>query len=332
MKVYAYINKKEQAVESSSGGAFLGIAETFCNLHIDRPHSIAGVEYASDMKVIHGMSIDKEHTSRFCGSKYVASRLGNIYNLVAKSLNCDESVLFSGTPCQINGLLKYLESNNIKTDNLYTIEVICHGTLRQSIWDEYRYWLEGKHKSKIKEFSFRYKRYGWHGYPTYAKFENGDEEKNTYKVRLITRLFLSKLGMNEACFTCKYKTIRRNADITLGDFWDVETYLSQIPSNNGTSLIITNTSKGDALICSMFDSYTNNEVYLETISGYRYDRNTNLNSNFAKPYRYAAFYKTIETDGFEIAIRKFSMYRFRGYCKYILLSSASKFRRILIGK
>lgn len=330
MKVYAYINKKAQIVASSSGGAFYGITETFYKYMNDIPHVIYGAEYTSDMKVKHNNTTDMKQVTRFCGSKYVASKLGNTYSLVAMNLFRNEYVLFSGTPCQINGLLNYLKKNDINTDKLYTIEVICHGTLRQNIWDDYRKWLEDKHKSKIKEFSFRYKKLGWRGYPTYALFENGEEEKNTYAVRVITRLFLSKLGMNEVCFECKFKNTRRNADITLGDFWDVNSYIAQIPRNNGVSLMITNSSKGDSLICSMFDSKIENESYFEEIINYNYDKNINLNSNYAKPNNYEAFWKVMETDGFELAIKKFCMYRFKGHCKYLLFNGVSNVKKMFI--
>ncbi len=61
---------------------------------------------------------------RLQGSKYVQSAIENTYVEAKEELDLGKKVLFSGTPCQIAGLYSYLRKGY---ENLYTIDVICHG-------------------------------------------------------------------------------------------------------------------------------------------------------------------------------------------------------------
>lgn len=45
------------------------------------------------------------------GSKYVQSEIGDTYSQAKRDLIQGKVVLFSGTPCQIAGLKKYLKKN-----------------------------------------------------------------------------------------------------------------------------------------------------------------------------------------------------------------------------
>lgn len=44
--------------------------------------------------------------------------------MVQKDLKEGKEVLFTGTPCEVAGLKKYLRK---EYDNLYTLDLICHG-------------------------------------------------------------------------------------------------------------------------------------------------------------------------------------------------------------
>jgi len=47
--------------------------------------------------------------------------------------------------------------------------------------------------------------------------------------------------MRPSCYACRYKEVPRISDISLGDFWGVRW---QLDTNQGTSLVLLNTSKG----------------------------------------------------------------------------------------
>ena len=42
-------------------------------------------------------------------------------------------------------------------DNLYTMDIICHGTPSQELYKEYLAWVEEREHKKVKDFVFRFK-------------------------------------------------------------------------------------------------------------------------------------------------------------------------------
>ena len=59
-------------------------------------------------------------------------------------MNSGKKVLFSGTPCQTDGLLSYIETKRIPAENLYTMDLICHGVPSPKLWQSYLKYLENK--------------------------------------------------------------------------------------------------------------------------------------------------------------------------------------------
>ena len=75
--------------------------------------------------------------------------------MVQKDLKEGKEVLFTGTPCEVAGLKKYLRK---EYDNLYTLDLICHGVPSSELLNAF---LKGKEKlysSQITELKFREKR------------------------------------------------------------------------------------------------------------------------------------------------------------------------------
>ena len=115
-----YIKDENTRFESTSGGAFSAIVDTFC----DDNYVIFGAE-AKGLSVWHSYITDKKDLSKFRKSKYSQSKMGKSYQQTKEFLKMGKKVLFSGTPCQIAGLKSFLGSTN--QDNLLTVEVICEG-------------------------------------------------------------------------------------------------------------------------------------------------------------------------------------------------------------
>lgn len=115
-----YIKDEQIKFESTSGGAFSAIVDTFC----DENYVIFGAE-SKGLLVWHSYITDKKDLAKFRKSKYSQSKMGNSYQQAKDFLNSGKKVLFSGTPCQISGLKAFLRNTN--QDNLLTVEVICEG-------------------------------------------------------------------------------------------------------------------------------------------------------------------------------------------------------------
>ena len=164
---YGVKNKDEhERAKSSSGGVFVEVAKYILN----NDGVVYGVEMNNDFQVKHGRATTIEDARKFQGSKYVQSDKHSIFCMVQKDLKEGKEVLFTGTPCEVAGLKKYLRK---EYDNLYTLDLICHGVPSSELLNAF---LKGKEKlysSQITELKFREKEYGWRNQELYIKFENG---------------------------------------------------------------------------------------------------------------------------------------------------------------
>lgn len=237
-KSYACINKDEGIrKKSSSGGIFTLIAEEIIN----RGGVVFGAKFDNDFNVIHSYTNNKEELYKLRGSKYVQSIIGDNYKIVKSFLEEGKYVLFTGTPCQVEGLYAFLQKDY---DNLYTEDIICHGVPSPKAWKKYKEELEKQNNSKIKTMNFRDKSDGWMTYCLNYEFENSNSYKEVNSKSNYMQAFLKDLSIREACYDCKFKTKNRKSDITLADFWGIQNIKPEMNDNKGTSLVIVNSLKG----------------------------------------------------------------------------------------
>lgn len=146
--------------------------------------------------------------------------------------------MFSGTPCQIDGLKNYLQVLRIDTENLITVDILCHGVPSPLVWKDFLAWkAEGR---KIESVDFWDKgRFGWRDHRETISYESGAESSREY-----TDLFFSHLILCPSCFHCAYKTLDRCGDITIGDYWRIENLDKEYDDDKGISLVSLNTIKG----------------------------------------------------------------------------------------
>jgi hypothetical protein len=71
--------------------------------------------------------------------------------------------------------------------------------------------------------------------------------------------FLKNLYLRPSCYDCKFKTINRQSDITLADFWGIQNVLPEMDDDKGTSLVFVNSARGK----SMFNQINGNILYKE---------------------------------------------------------------------
>ena len=105
---YACYNKNSnERLNSSSGGIFILFAKEI----IKRNGVVFGVTFDKNNKVIHDYAENENDLKKFTGSKYVQSDIGDSYRKAKNFLESDRYVLFTGTPCQIEGLKAYLKKD-----------------------------------------------------------------------------------------------------------------------------------------------------------------------------------------------------------------------------
>ena len=122
---YACINKKDEIrLKSSSGGVF----SLFAKYILDKQGVVFGATWNSDFSEVNHIYVTKEEElKKIRGAKYLQSNISDTYKKVKEFLDNDRFVLFSGTPCQIFGLKKYL---NKEYEKLILQDIICHGASR----------------------------------------------------------------------------------------------------------------------------------------------------------------------------------------------------------
>lgn len=211
---------------SSSGGVAAAITQAFiadggyvCSCATDK------------MNFSFFITNQKDSAKRFRGSKYVKSNPSGIYKKVNALLQEGEKVLFIGLPCQTAAMA----NASTKKDNLYLIDILCHGTPAPELLNMY---LRECGCKEYEDIRFRVK--------SSRLFENEsfvlpERVENSY-----LKAFLSSLFYTENCYHCQYATECRATDLSLGDSWGSQ--FNQEEKNKGISLILCNSCKGETLL------------------------------------------------------------------------------------
>ena len=294
-ETYAAKNLNENIRKnSSSGGFFSAIAENI----FDEKGYIVGAAFDKNLKVEHIMINNKEQLHKIRGSKYVQSYMGDIYKNIREQLKIENKVLFSGCPCQVAGLKKFLGK---EYEYFYTVYFICHGIPSQFTFDKYISYLEKKYNSKVKEFLFRDKSNGWHNYNVKITMINGKAYSKRAIDNAYMRGFLGNIYLKKSCHNCKYRNLTSGSDLTIGDYWGAEVEEREIDDDKGLSLVIVNSEKGRNLINSI-----KNQVFLKKID---FDIATKYNqrvfSSCKENICRRDFFYTAEKSGYDKAFTKY---------------------------
>ena len=237
LKVYAAKNPNDDIRrKSSSGGIFSMLAEMI----IADGGMVFGARFDDKWNVVHDYTDTSEGLADFRGSKYVQSRIGNSYTKAKECLAQGRKVLFSGTPCQIAGLTKFLGK---RYDNLFTVDIVCHGIPSPAVWT--RYLDEVAEYQRITGITMREKTTnGWMNYGiridgTDKPIYEGIASRNIYM-----RGFLHELYNRPSCHACPARGGRSGSDLTLGDYWGIQCVKPEFADKNGVGLIMLRTEKG----------------------------------------------------------------------------------------
>ena len=236
--MYAVQNRDEKIRrESTSGGAFSLIADWV----LDRDGVVIGAAFDSGFRVIHCAEDQRKQISRFRGSKYVQSHTGYIYKETRKYLRDGKWVCFSGTPCQINGLKKFLDK---EYEKLIAVDLACRGVTSPLFLEKYLHYLKEKEGAEITDVSFREKYYGY-GFSTMkVGFSNGACVRSGMETNIFLRSFFLGLNVRESCNACRFKTVERVSDFTLFDGWHAGRFSGDMDDDKGTTICIVQSEKG----------------------------------------------------------------------------------------
>ena len=299
-KAYAAICSDEKIrLESSSGGMFTVLAEKV----IADGGVVFGAEFDSDFSVRHGWTDSVFGLERFRGSKYLQSRTESSFSECRKFLDDGRKVLYTGTPCQIAGLKAFLKKDY---ENLFTVDVICHGVPSPALWQKYIKFREKKSASRIVKTAFRRKNDGWKLYSLSFTFANGSEYSVNQSKGMWMLSFNKNVMMRNSCYDCVFKGSEILSDITIGDFWGIQNYIPEKDDDKGYSICFLNTDKGEKLFKSVKSS-----LFVDEIKNYDCKRfNTQLLYSIELQKNRKKFISLCIKESFAVAYKKYVKVKF----------------------
>ena len=252
----------EELYNSASGGAFVVAARKI----LEHGGVVIGAAYNDDMSVSHIIVDQLENLQKLQSSKYVQSNTEHTYSQVKELLKNNRLVLYSGTPCQISGLKLFLKK---QYDNLYTMDLICHGVPSPKLFAKYIDWMGQKMNGRIITYNFRDKSCGWGlDYMTKTKTKT---KTNPTSLDPYYYHFLKGTTYRECCYNCNYCQKERVSDITIGDYWGIEKEHPHFYSPNGVSCLLINTEKGRKLWNLVSNDFFSLESSFDKIAKYNHN-------------------------------------------------------------
>lgn len=305
-KTFCGVGNNKLVKESASGGAFV----TFAKYIIEE---LKGVVFGASLIMPQGkcchIAVDTiNELYKLQNSKYVQSDITNVLSECKEKLHLGKTVLFSGTPCQIASLKNYLGEDY---NNLYTMDIICHGVPSPKFLQEY---IKNEIPSNVSDFKFRHKL-------------NTEIRRSAFDINYtIDRKIVVKYGVNdiyyasfikgesyrECCYSCEYAREERCSDITIGDCdsWRLHT---GIEKNNILSSIIINTHKGELLWdrCKELFLYEHMNYREECIINHqlrrpsaRPERRNTIYKDLGKSWKSFKSQSRVKKKGFSIMIKR----------------------------
>ncbi len=272
---------------SSSGGAFAAIAEYVLKIG----GKVFAAAFSENYRAVEFKSTDEISLEKLMRSKYVESCVGNSFQKIKEALTDGYTVLFSGAPCQVAGLKRFLAKDY---ENLITCDFSCEGMASHKTYEEYLDKTENYLNAPICDVNFRAKLYGWSRHSIKITAENGKSYKN---FAMADPYFYSFIGMainlRDYCIECKFPE-NHYSDIILADFWAYKRLSKVQNDDTGLSLIITNSKKGEDILQAISHTLTLTRLDLEKAS---YNMKNKSNSDeFVKKHN--EFVKNCEENGF----------------------------------
>lgn len=274
-----YVTNSEVRKSSSSGGLCAAIMEEFIN----RGGYVCSCLFSKGQFVFM-LTNEASDIKLFQGSKYVKSSPAGIYRSIKEKL-IDNEVLFVGLPCQVEALKLFVGIERAK--NLYTIDLICHGTPSPVLLDKFL----NQYNIKVSDCSYISFRQKVGNSLDGAKTFSPSDQQDLYSIA-----FLQGIDYTENCYSCKYAQQERISDLTLGDSWG--SGLSPEILHGGLSLIISNTDKAEYLLQDLpVNIYpADKEVAIS--------QNHQLQSPMPKHKNRDRFFKILEASSFNKAVQK----------------------------
>lgn len=243
----AWNKNDEERSRSASGGVFSAMAHFI----IDHGGVVIGAATEDIYSVKHIVISEIDDIHKLQGSKYTQSDTTGIYDKTLLLLKEGNTVLFSGTGCQVAGLLSFIGKKRY-SGKLITVDLICGGVPSKLLLQKF---VENESYKVKKIISYRTKEKGWKpkGFVYNLKVEDSDGIVHDYtgKRNLVTTGFSTELTNRYSCYDCKFVGSNRISDFTIGDLWGDKEFPQE--HFKGLSLVIIHNKNAFELLNGMKD-------------------------------------------------------------------------------
>ena len=234
---------KDVLLDSHAGGIFSMLGKAV----IAEGGAVYGCAFDENRHPRHIRADSLQRLKTLRGLKPVQSDTGGIYAAVRADAESGIPVLFSGTPCQCDGLRGYLGRDY---DNLILVDMLCGGVTSEGVFNRYFYRLEQRLGGKISDIRFENKRAFGHSRGMRAIYRRGKfRYLLSFPAEWDTLYAMSRDGYlnRRSCGTCQYASPVRVGDISLGRFEKARRAHPDFPYDNGASLVVISSDKGARL-------------------------------------------------------------------------------------
>lgn len=287
---------KKTLLNSHSGGIFTLLARKI----LSGGGVVYGCIFDENRHPRHVRADNVEALQMMSGFKPVQSDTDGIYSSVKSDIDKGLRVLFSGTPCQCDGLLGYLGRDYA---NLILVDMMCSGVTSEGVFNRYYYWLECKLGGKIMDMRFENKQAFGRQRGIRVLYRRKKQRfllSFPLELDMLNAMSLGGAINRRVCGECKYASKQRVGDISLGRFVNIRRSHPDFPYDNGASLLVISTSRGKELF-----EQIKSEIYVETSDFER----ASANHLLVSPTKQSLYRKKILSDiysgGFVKAANKF---------------------------
>ena len=332
----AYFDKAHFRDEATSGAIFAMLAE----LVISKGGVVFGASYSPDMQLRHRGSDDISDVYKFQGVKLSPSDTLFTMREAREALDAGRWVLYTGTPCQIEGFLAFLGR---EYETLITMDFACAAVSSPRLL---MYYLDGLHKDFREDpISFRVReKFKNHGYrDPYTKYVGKDTVKLFMPVARneYCQLYERGYGYRPSCRQCAFRKDHHVADFTISDAWSavkpdwletVATAAAGAPhidqaaidalvdesANKGLSVVQRNTDQAEAIWQECLALTVKDKPVLKAVD-YDADREKAVNKGFTTdvpaPADEATLFEELGTKRFRKVVGKYIGEEKQGFFK-----------------
>lgn len=301
-----YNRDTEIRLKSTSGGMFTLLGEYILR---DCGGVVFGAAFDSDFAVHHVMVDRVEDLNQLRGSKYPQSNMGLCYREAQELLEQGRTVLYTGAPCQIEGLHQYLGR---EYENLFCMDFVCHGVASPGVWQGYL--SECRKQKEIQEIVFKDKIKGWKRWYVKIQYKN----RIWYRrggMEPFMRSYLKYANIRPSCYQCRFKGIERISDFTISDCWGAGEHNERLNDNKGLSALLVQNEKAQRV----FETIKDRMVYEEYDPDTLMERNWTTYRSVSAHVNREAFFRLFAEQGAKDALGKYFAPRLNTWLRYYYL-------------